>query len=52
MIFDALRLPRYPRRCAHYDCDALWILNFQDGGEGRDISQVICFIFQKIQFFP
>ena len=22
------------RRCAHYDCDALWIQNFQDGGEG------------------
>ena len=35
-----------PRRCAHYDCDALWIQNFQDGGEGREISQVICFIFQ------
>ena len=34
------------RRCAHYDCDALWIQNFQDGGEGREISQVICFIFQ------
>ena len=26
--------------------DALWIQNFQDGGEGREISQVICFIFQ------
>ena len=25
------------RRCAHYDCDALWIQNFQDGGEGRDM---------------
>ena len=34
------------RRCAHYDCDALWIQNFQDGGEGREISQVICFVFQ------
>ena len=34
------------RWCAHYDCDALWIQNFQDGGEGREISQVICFIFQ------
>ena len=22
------------RRCAHYDCDAWWIQNFQDGGEG------------------
>ena len=34
------------RWCAHYDCDALWIQNFQDGGEGREIAQVICFIFQ------
>ena len=34
------------RWCAHYDCDALWIPKFQDGGEGREISQVICFIFQ------
>ena len=32
------------RWCAHYDCDALWIQNFQDGGEGWEISQVICFI--------
>ena len=39
-------VPWVPRRCAHYDCDALWIQNFQDGGEGREISQVICFIFQ------
>ena len=22
--------------CAHYDCDALWIQNFQDGDEGRE----------------
>ena len=36
----------WSRRCAHYDCDALWIQNFQDGGEGREISQVICFISQ------
>ena len=28
------------------DCDALWMQNFQDGGEGREISQVICFVFQ------
>ena len=34
-----------PRWCAHYDCDALWIQNFQDGCEGREILQVICFIF-------
>ena len=34
------------RWCAHYDCNALWIQNFQDGGEGPEISQVICFIFQ------
>ena len=33
------------RRCAHCDCDALWMKNFQDGGESREISQVICFIF-------
>ena len=32
--------------CAHYDCDALWIQNFQDGGEGREISQVVRFVFQ------
>ena len=31
---------------AHNDCDALWIQNFQDGGKGREISRVICFIFQ------
>ena len=46
---NAQRLSRFraiTRRCAHYDCDALWIQNFQDGGEGREISQVICFIFQ------
>ena len=43
------RLRRRPiaiRWCAHYDFDALWMANFQDGGEGREISQVICFIFQ------
>ena len=34
------------RWCAHYDRDALWNQNFQDGGEGREISQVICFTFQ------
>ena len=31
---------------AHYDCDTLWMQNFQDGGEGWEISQVICFVFQ------
>ena len=34
------------RRCAHWDYDALWMYNFQDGGEGREISQVIRFIFR------
>ena len=35
------------RRCAHWNCDTL----FQDGGEGREISQVICFIFRETKFF-
>ena len=35
-----------PRWRAHYDCDALWMQNFQDDGEGREIAQVICFVFQ------
>ena len=35
-----------PGWCAHYDYDALWMQNFQDDGEGREISQVICFVFQ------
>ena len=35
-----------PGGCAHYDYDALWMQNFQDDGEGREISQVICFVFQ------
>ena len=34
------------RQCAHCDCDALWMYNFQDGGEDREITQVICFIFR------
>ena len=34
------------RWCAHYDCDALWMQNSQDGGEGREILQVTCFVFQ------
>ena len=46
LLFPLLHAMRESRRCAHYDCDALWIQNFQDGGEGGEISQVICFIFQ------
>ena len=39
------------RRCAHYHCSPLWMHNFQDGGEGREISHVICFVFNRYSSF-
>ena len=39
-----------PGWCAHYDYDALWMQNFQDDGEGREISLLVLSLDRFSQF--